>query len=202
MASAHPFLLLLADLEGVVSLPALPLARGEANPTGDVLELDFAALLGLEPAPHRMVQLSDLSAADYYRMGIDAQELMTLYKLQGWPEMLCTDVAMLCTMHRAPAVEGSGKALVELWGLVASKPKLRRLFMYLLERVARAFPDTVRPELRMEVLLLDMKHEQLLAAAQAAQAGQPAPEPPSETSAAEFLKSQSALPPEERLPNA
>lgn len=160
----HPFVQLVEALAGVERVPALPLARLEPPPPGETLEIDFAVLLGLEPAPYLVAVLSDLSAADFYRMGQTAEELRVQFLAQGWQEPLCNDVAMLCTMHRAPDHLGSGKALIDLWGLLATKAKFRGLFMWLLERVGRSFPDLVRPELRMEILLLDARIAQIEAA--------------------------------------
>lgn len=201
MASS-PFSLLIEDFAGVVRPLALPSAKADHDALGEVipetLEIDLAPLLGLDPAPHRVLKLRELTASGLFRLTESNQQLWRTKKLEGWPQAMCYDVAMLCSMHDAPTHEGSGKALVDLYGLFDKKPRLRGLFLYLLERVARAWPDLVRPEVRLEVLYNDMRLELM------AQGKDPdeIAEVLEESVSVEVVEQEGLLPLEERLPNA
>lgn len=197
---ASPFSLLVADLEGVKRLPPLPSARHDHEAAGeleDTLEIDLAPLLGLESgssAPHRVLRLENLSAVGLFRLSESNEQLSRSKAIQGWPSMLCYDVSLFAAMHRAPSHEGSGKSLLDLYGLLADRPRLRPLYLYLLERVARAFPDLVRPELRLELYYNDMRFDAMMAGAEA-----PAPMEPAEVVA--LQEELGVLPSEERSPN-
>lgn len=201
MASS-PFSLLIEDFAGVVRPLALPSAKSDHAALGEefpeVLEIDLAPLLGLDPAPHRVLRLRELTASGLFRLTESNQQLWRTKKLEGWPQAMCYDVAMLCAMHEAPTHEGSGKALVDLYGLFDKKPRLRGLFLYLLERVARAWPDLVRPEVRLEVLYNDMRLELM------AQGKDPdeIAEAVERSDALEIAQQEGLMPLEERLPNA
>lgn len=200
--ATSPFCLLIDDLAGVVRPLALPSARAEHQALGEavpeVLEIDLAPVLGLDPAPHRVLKLRELTASGLFRLTESNQQLWRSKKLAGWPQAMCYDVAMLCTMHEAPTHEGSGKALVDLYGLFDTKPRLRGLFLYLLERVARAWPDLVRPELRLEVIYHDMRLDLI------AQGKDPdeIAEALEQTDPDEIAEQEGLMPLEERLPNA
>lgn len=169
MAKSHPFAMLLSDLEATKRLQVASArldheagltSEGETE-GGDVLEIDLAPLLGMESAPHRVIRLSNLSAVGLFQLSEAHAKLWRVKKLTGWPEALCRDVSMLCLMHKAPDWEESGKTRVDLYGTLAESPKLMRLYLYLLERVGRAFPDLVRPELRLEILYNDLRVDAL-----------------------------------------
>lgn len=170
MAKGHPFAMLLSDLE-VARRLQISSARADHEATltpgeefdGDVLEIDLAPILGLEPAPHRVIRLGDLNAVQFFQLSEANEKLWRRQKVMGWPQSLCRDVAMLCTMHQSPSPEESGKAIFDIYGQIAGgKPRLRGLYLYLLERVARAFPDLVRPEVRLEILYNDMRFDAMM----------------------------------------
>lgn len=204
MAKGHPFAMLASDFEAVGRLPSPPLARELHDPAfdGEEISIDFAPLLGMEPAPHRVVVFADLSAATFYRMRQDAEELRMRFMLQGWNEAMCADVAMLCAMHKTPSVDGSGRALVDIWGLVASRAKFRGLFMHVLERIGRAFPETVRPELRLEIIAVDLQVAHLEATRKAMAEGADLPEPPTQQDIINRINGDSLLPPGQSSPKS
>lgn len=160
-----PFELLIADLERIPRLASLPSARKEHEALGEdipeVLQIDLAPLLGLDPAPHRVLHLRELSASGLFRLAESNLQLWRIKKLEGWPQPFCYDVALLCALHQHPSHEGTGKALVDLYGIFDKRPRLRGLFLYLMERVARTWPDLVRPEVRLEVIYNDMRMDLL-----------------------------------------
>ncbi len=170
MVKGHPFAMLLSDLEAVKRLQigsaradheAILTPEGELE--SDVLKIDLAPLLGMEPAPHRVITLGDLNAVQFFQLSEANEKLWRRQKVMGWPQSLCRDVAMLCTMHKSPNYEESGKSLFDFYGTLAGgSPRLRGLYLYLLERVARAFPDLVRPEVRLEILYNDMRFDALM----------------------------------------
>jgi hypothetical protein len=171
MSKGHPFAMLLSDLEATKRLQITSSARADYKASltpegefeGDVLEIDLAPLLGLDPAPHRGLKLSNLSAVGLFQLSEAHAKLWRIKKLAGWPEALCRDVSLLCLMHKAPDWEESGKSRVDMYGMMAESLSLRRLYLYLLERVGRAFPDLVRPELRMEIMYNDLRYDMIAA---------------------------------------
>jgi hypothetical protein len=218
---ASAFTALVEDIEKVKHLPPIPSARADhlalypdGEMIGDLLEIDLAPLLGLDPAPHRILKLANLNAVELFRVAESKQRLESKMRLEGWPSMLCHDMAMVSAMHRAPVVDGSAKGLLDLYRLLVLVPEMRNVWLYLLDRIGRAWPSLVRSEITLEIYYA----EQRLALAGAIQASAQAealdadplsptiapevtPEPTAEERQAE-AESQGLLPSEELHPNA
>lgn len=200
-----PFVLLVADIQsarvvGTLDAYADHIVAGSPEEP-DAITIDLAPLLGLESAPHRVVTLGALSAVEFFRMSESSQRLAKRKKIEGWPQPLIHDVALLCTMHQSPTVEGSGLAMGALYEAMASRPALVRLWMYLIERVGRAWPSLVRPEVALEIHYNDLRR--MTIEAQLAQ-GIDAPEAPEPPTGEEYERASEELgllPAEERHPN-
>ena len=205
-----PFALLMDDLKGARKV-ALRSAREDHLALGlvgatsaahglqegeepDTICVDLAPLLGLEDAPHRKVTLANLDAVGFFRMSESAGKLAKVKQLEGWPAQLVTDMTLLCAMHRTPSVEGTGLRLLDLYEVIVSRPALRPLWLYLLERVGRAYPNLVRPELALEILYLDQQRQEILAGLE--------PTTPTPEDVGQAAQEMGLLPMEGRDPNA
>lgn len=210
MAST-PFSCLVADLQSARVVGTLD-ACGDHAAAGspeepDSIEIDLAPFLGLDPAPHRVLTYSALSAVQFFRMTESAQKLARRKQVEGWPQALVHDVALLCALHSSPTVEGSGLAMGALYEPFASRPALIRLWMYLIERAGRAWPSLVRPEIALEIHYNDLRRmaieAQLAKGAESPEAPDPpeAPEPPTTEEVEQVSEELGLLPTEERHPN-
>lgn len=197
MASA--FALLIDDLKAArrVSLSsaredhlALGLPEGEEPET---VAVNLAPLLGLEDAPHRTLTLANLDAVAFFRMAESGVKLTKAKQVEGWPAHLITDMTLLCAMHQSPSIEGTGLRLLDLYQVIVSRPPLRPLWLYLIERVGRAYPHLVRPELALEIFYVDQQRDAFAAGLEFI--------PPTPEEVADVVQETGLLPHEGRDPN-
>jgi hypothetical protein len=198
VASAFSFLI--DDLKAVRKLTLssareghLALGLPEGEEPGSIT-IDLAPLLGLEGAPHRLLTLANLDAVAFFRMSESGSKLTKAKQVEGWPAHLITDITLLCAMHQAPSIEGTGLRLLDLYEVIVSRAPLRPLWLYLIERVGRTYPALVRPELALEILYVDQRYEQLLAGLE--------PTLPTPEEVADVVQESGLLPMEGRDPNA
>jgi hypothetical protein len=170
---------------------ALGLPEGEEP---DQVTIDLAPLLGLEPAPHRLLALGNLDAVAFFRMSESGAKLTKVKQVEGWPAHLITDITLLCAMHQQPSPEGTGLRLLDLYEVIVSRPPLRPLWLYLIERVGRAWPHLVRPELALEILYVDQQRDLFAAGLEFT--------PPTPEEVAQVAQESGLLPMEGRDPNA
>jgi hypothetical protein len=196
---ASAFSLLIDDLKAVRKLTLSSaredhqaLALAEEEP--ESITIDLAPLLELDPAPHRLLVLANLDAVAFFRMSESGGKLTKAKSVAGWPAQMITDITLLCAMHQSPSIEGTGLRLLDLYEVIVSRPALRPLWLYLIERVGRAYPALVRPELALEILYVDQRYEQLLAGLE--------PTLPTPEEVADVVQESGLLPMEGRDPNA
>lgn len=197
MAKGSDFAMLVSDLVAVKKLPPMSgRADHDKDFEGDVLEIDLAPLLGLEPSAHRVLRLGNLNAVQLFQMSEANERLWKKKKADGWPTALCYDLSLLAAMHRSPDHQESGLPLLDLYGALVTRVPLRALYLYLVERVARAFPDIVRPEVQLEVYYSDIRAAQIAAGADPLEI-----EGPTEQELRKTEEELGILPAQERSPN-
>lgn len=124
----------------------------------DSFTIDFAKLLGMT-SDNLVVTFKAPNASTVYRITENALALFKQYRPQyGWPESLCRDVAMLSSCHIDP-MPPHGHAMAELYLAIIENRYAFGLWSYLIERLSRAWPYVARPEMIVEINIVDHRRQ-------------------------------------------